>query len=139
MVMLTPVIALGIILGLYELFAIHSDLNFRGSHWMGHGVHSIVLMMIALFAVFNWGDFLQITTLAQKNIPFISNVWAGRALIGLILNFKMHAVSKVVHGQLAARGMAEHWTHTFIITALVVFAPEYWPFIQPLVPSWLIF
>src|SRR3989344_6494491 len=139
MVILTPVIGLGIILGLYELIAIHGDLNFRGSHWIGHGFHSIILMMIALFAVFNWGDFLQITTLAQMDIPFISNVWVGRALIGLILNFKMHSVSQVVHGQLAARGMAEHWTHTFLITALVVVSPLYWPFIEPFVPIWLIF
>ena len=139
MVILTPVIGLGIILGLYELIAIHGDLNFRGSHWIGHGFHSIILMMIALFAVFNWGDFLQITTLAQRDIPLISNVWIGRGLIGLILNFKMHGVSKVVHGQLAARGMAEHWAHTFIISGLVIVSPLYWPFIEPLLPMWLVF
>ena len=139
MVFLTPVIALGVILGLYELIAIHGDLNFRGSHWIGHGVHSIILMMIGLFAVFNWGLFLELTTLAEQNIPFISNVLFGRILIGLILNFKMHAVSKVVHGQLAARGMAEHWTHTFIISILVVTSPYYWPFVEPLLPAWAVF
>lgn len=139
MVIWAPVIILGVILGLYELIAIHGDLNFRGSHWMGHGVHAIVIMGVALFAIFNWGSFLQITTLAERGIPFISNVWVGRILIGLILNFKMHGVSAVVHGQLAARGMAEHWTHTFVISALVVFSPLYWPFIEPLLPIWMIF
>src|SRR3989344_1127075 len=134
MVEWNAVIVLGIILGLYELIAIHGDLNFRGSHWIGHGFHSIILMMVALFAVFNWPTFLEITRLASSGIPFLSNVWVGRILIGLILNFKMHGVSKVVHGQLAARGMAEHWAHTFIISGLVIVSPLYWPFIEPLLP-----
>jgi hypothetical protein len=139
MVIWNAVIVLGIILGLYELFAIHSDLNFRGSHWLGHGVHSVVLMMVALFAVFNWPLFLDVTTLASRGIPLLSNVWIGRIVIGLILNFKMHSVSAVVHGQLAARGMAEHWTHTLLISALVVTSPLYWPFIEPILPGFLVF
>ncbi|MBI2508218.1 hypothetical protein HYV89_04670 [Candidatus Woesearchaeota archaeon] len=139
MVVWNAVVVLGVILGLYELFAIHGDLNFRGSHWIGHGVHSIILMMIGLFAVFNWQLFLDITTLSSSSIPFLSNVWIGRIAIGLILNLKMHAVSKVVHGQLAARGMAEHWTHTLLVSGLVVAAPLYWPYIEPLLPIWLIF
>ena len=89
MVVWNAVVVLGIILGLYELIAIHSDLNFRGSHWIGHGVHSIVLMMVGLFAVFNWPLFLDVTTLAARNIPFLSDVWIGRIAIGLILNLKM--------------------------------------------------
>ena len=139
MVVWNAVVVLGIILGLYELIAIHSDLNFRGSHWIGHGVHSIVLMMVGLFAVFNWPLFLDVTTLAARNIPFLSDVWIGRIAIGLILNLKMHAVSKVVHGQLSARGMAEHWTHTLLISTLVIVAPLYWPFIEPALPAWLMF
>jgi hypothetical protein len=95
--------------------------------------------MIALFAVFNWPLFLDITTLAERGIPLLSSVWIGRIVIGLILNFKMHSVSKVVHGQLAARGMAEHWTHTLLISALVVASPLYWPFIEPFLPVWLLF
>lgn len=139
MVVWNAIVVLGVVLGLYELFAIHSDLNFRGSHWIGHGVHSVVLMMIGLFAVFNWPLFLDVTTLAARNVPFLSDVWIGRIAIGLILNLKMHAVSKVVHGQLAARGMAEHWTHTLLISVLVVTAPLYWPFVEPALPAWLIF
>jgi len=64
-----PVIILGIILGLYELILIHRDESFRGSHWLGHGLHSIIIMMVALFAVFNWDYFLGITTLGQRGIP----------------------------------------------------------------------
>ncbi len=138
MVVWNAIVVLGIILGLYELIAIHGDLNFRGSHWIGHGFHSVILMMVALFAVFNWPLFLDVTTLATRNIPFIGNIWIGRIVIGLILNFKMHAVSKAVHGQLAARGMAEHWTHTFLISGLVVASPLYWPFIESMLPGCLL-
>lgn len=137
MVEYMPVLVLGVVLGLYELFAIHGDVNFRGSRWFGHGLHAILIMMIGLFAVFNWEYFLDITTLAERNIPFISNVLIGRVLIGIILNFKMHAVSAVVHGRLAARGMAEHWTHSLLISALVVAAPYYWPFVSAMLPAWM--
>lgn len=138
-----PVIVLGIILGLYELILIHRDESFRGSHWLGHGFHSVLIMMIALFAVFNWEYFLDITTLASRNIPLLNNVLFGRIIIGLILNFKMHAVSAVIKGRAFAGGisggMAEHWAHTIIISVLVVTAPYYWMILIPFLPSWLRF
>lgn len=138
-----PIILLGIILGLYELILIHRDENFRGSHWFGHGLHSIILMMVALFAVFNWDYFLQITTLGQRGIPLISNVLFGRIFVGLILNFKMHAVSAVIKGRAFAGGvsggMAEHWFHTILVSVLVVTAPYYWDVIAVFLPVWLRF
>ena len=139
-IFIEPVIVLGVILGLYELILIHRDESFRRSHWLGHGIHAVVIMMIALFAVFNWAYFLQLTGLGTKNIPLISNILVGRIAIGLILNFKMHAVSAVVKGRAFAGGvsggMAEHWTHTIIVSVLVVTAPYYWPLILPMLPAW---
>ncbi|MDD5133704.1 MAG: hypothetical protein PHD81_00980 [Candidatus Nanoarchaeia archaeon] len=133
-----PVITLGVILGLYELFAIHADMNFRGSHWLGHGLHAVVFMIVALFAVMNVDFFLEITGLANSTIPFITNPLVLRILVGVILNIKMHGTSAVVHGGgLVARGMAEHWTHTTIITVLVIIMPYVWPFLSPIVPSYL--
>jgi hypothetical protein len=138
-----PVLILGVVLGLYELILIHRDENFRGSHWFGHGIHSVLIMMVALFAVFNWDYFLRITTLGSRNIPLISNVLFGRIAIGLILNFKMHAVSAVIKGKAFAGGvsggMAEHWMHTIIVSVLVVTSPYYWPFLVPFLPAWLNF
>ena len=134
-----PIIVLGVILGLYELILIHRDENFRGSHWFGHGLHSVFFMMVALFFVFNTDYFLNITGLAEKGWPIISNPWAVRAIIGLILNIKMHAVSSVIKGGLRGSmtgGMAEHWTHTTIVSVLVVLAPLYWPIISNFLPSW---
>src|SRR3989338_10749969 len=90
-----PIVALGLILGLYELILIHRDENFRGSHWLGHGFHSVIFMFVALFFVFNTDYFLNVTGLAEKGWPIISNPWAVRIIIGLILNIKMHATSAV--------------------------------------------
>ncbi len=136
---IAPIIALGIILGLYELILIHRDESFRGSHWLGHGIHSVIFMMIALFFIFNTEYFLNITGLAEKEIFILSNPWAVRVIIGLILNIKMHAVSAVIKGGLRGSmtgGMAEHWTHTTIVSILVILAPAYWPLLANLLPEW---
>ncbi len=133
-----PVLGIGTILGLYELILIHRDENFRGSHWIGHGFHAVVFMWIALFAIFNTDYFLQITGILDKGWPLISNPWAVRIIIGIILNFKIHATSAAIRsGGLAARGLTEHWTHTIIVSALAVTSPLYWPLLQPLLPTWL--
>jgi len=131
--LIVPVLALGVILGLYELFAIHADMNFRGSHWFGHGLHAIGLMIIALFATMNTEFFLGITGLAKTGIPFITNALMLRIAVGLILIIKIHSISAIGGG---GRGLAEKWTHTLIITVLVVIAPYVWPFLAPILPSW---
>ncbi len=135
----TPIIALGLILGLYELILIHRDENFRGSHWLGHGLHSVGFMIVALFFVFNTDFFMNVTGLANTGWPFISNPWVVRVIIGLILNIKMHATSAVIKGGLRGSmtgGMAEHWTHTTIVSVLVILAPLYWPIIANFLPEW---
>ncbi len=138
---LLPILPLGLILGLYELILIHKDTNFRGSHWLGHGLHSVVFMFIAIFAVMNTEYFLTITGLINSNIPLINNVWVVRVAIGLILNIKMHATSAVIKGRAFSGGvsgrMAEHWTHTTLVSVLVVLTPLYWPFLAPFLPAWL--
>ena len=134
-----PILVLGVILGLYELILIHRDENFRGSHWFGHGLHSVFFMIIALFFIFNTEYFLNITGLAEKEILILSNPWAVRVIIGLILNIKMHAVSAVIKGGLRGSytgGMAEHWTHTTIVSVLVIIAPLYWPLLATFLPEW---
>ena len=135
---LIPVLTIGVVLGLYELLLVHRDENFRGSHWLGHGLHAVVAMIIALFIVMNTEYFLNATGLINSGIPLINNVLAVQIAVGIILNIKMHAASAVIRsGGLAARGMAEHWTHTTIISVLVIISPYVWPFLAPMVPSYL--
>lgn len=133
-----PVLTIGVVLGLYELILIHKDESFRGSHWFGHGLHAIVTMIIALFIVMNTEYFLNVTGLINSGIPLISNILAVQIAVGIILNIKIHMTSAVIHGgRLATRGMAEHWTHTTIISILVIISPYIWPFLAPMVPSYL--
>lgn len=138
---LLPILPLGLILGLYELILVHRDENFRGSHWLGHGIHAVVFMFLALFAVMNTDFFLTITGLINSNIPLINNVWVVRIAIGIILNIKMHATSAVIKGRAFSGGvsgsMAEHWTHTTLISLFVILAPLYWPLLAPLLPAYL--
>ena len=134
-----PILTLGVLLGLYELILIHRDENFRGSHWFGHGLQSVGIMIVSLFFVYNTEYFLTVTGLGEKGWPLISNPWAVRIIIGLILNIKMHATSAVIKGGLRGSttgGMAEHWTHTTIVSVLVILAPLYWPLLVQFLPSW---
>ena len=137
-----PVIGIGIILGLYELILIHRDESFRGSHWLGHGIHSIVIMMIALFAVMNTEYFLEITGLIASGIPLISNVLAVRIAVGLVLAIKIWGVSSVIKGGGGMKGMHEGLIHILILAVLVVVAPYYWPLLKPVLetvlPEWML-
>lgn len=135
--LIMPVIVIGVILGLYELFLIHADMSFRGSHWFGHGLHAIIFVIIALFITMNTYYFLEVTGLIDSAIPFITNALIIRIIVGVILNLKIHATSSLAKGTLAARGLAEHWTHTLIISTLVVIAPYVWPYLAPIVPVYL--
>lgn len=135
---LIPAIFLGIIIGLYELFAIHADMNFRGSHWFGHGIHAGILATIAVVITMNTGWFLDISGLAARGIPIIGNAHIIRVLVGLFMVIKVHSVSAIGGTRLAtSAGLAEKWSHSFIIGVLIVAAPYVWPFIAPLMPGWL--
>ena len=51
----------------------------------------------------------------------------------------MHAVSAAVKGGLRGSvtgGLAEHWTHTTIVSVLVIVAPLYWPLLEQFLPEW---
>ncbi len=137
---LKPVLFYGIILGLYELFLIHADENFGGSHWFGHGLQSVFFMIIAIFLVMNVKYGMDVTGFSNANIAgWLKSPLTFQILIGLILNIKIHSVSAVIHtAGVAARGLAEHWSHTFLISALVVAVPYIHPFISQFLPAFFV-
>lgn len=130
-----PALILTPILGLYELFLIHHDENFRGSHWLGHGLSIFLTIAVGLLIIFNVPYFLEITNLASTSSIF-ANVWVVRALIGLVILIRIHAQSAVVKTTVgSSKGLRQTWFHTLIIVVLMVAAPLYWPLIEPLIKS----
>ena len=129
-------LVLGLIIGLYELILVHRDENFRGSHWLSHGLHSVLWAMLAIFITMNAGYVYANLTFLQK-IPVIENILFFRIAIGLLTIIKVHAASAVVKTTIgSSRGLKQTWAHSLVIGVLVVIAPYIWPFIAPAVESY---
>jgi hypothetical protein len=128
-----PAITSTVIIGAYELFLIHRDENYSGSHWFGHGLHTFLPIFIGLLISFNVAFFLQ---QFGGTLPlWIQNELMIRVAIALILAIKVRAISAVVPGS-AGRGMKEGWIHTLIIGAAVALFPYLWPIAMPFLPRW---
>ena len=136
--LIIPPLILGAIIGLYELILVHKDENFRGSHWLSHGMHSAIWAILAVFATMN-ADFVYSNLSFLQNIPLIGNVHAFRILIGLLTVLKVHAASAVVKGTTggSSKGLKQTWTHSLIIGILVVTAPYIWPFLEPVIGPYI--
>ncbi|MBU2497180.1 MAG: hypothetical protein KJ767_03930 [Nanoarchaeota archaeon] len=130
-----PALLLGILVGIYELFAIHADESFVGMRWFSHGLQAALFSILFVFVVMNVQWALSFFPSLQ-NITFVSffNFLPVRVLIGIIAMFKIQAVSMVVRGgRLAARGIGEHFSHTLIAGVLMIFSPEIMGFLWPLI------
>ena len=129
-------LVLGLIIGLYELILVHRDENFRGSHWLSHGLHSVFWAMLAIFITMN-AEYVYDNLTFLQGIPLIGNVLFFRIAIGLLTIIKVHAASAVVKTTIgSSRGLKQTWAHSLIIGVLVVIAPYIWPFIAPAVESY---
>lgn len=128
-----PAIFWGIIVGLYELFAIHADESFAGARWLTHGVQAAVFSFVFIFVVMNvpWA-LSQIPQLESIPAASYANYLPFRIVIGLIAMVKIQAASALVRGgRLAARGIGEHFIHTAIAGLLIIFSPEIMSFLWP--------
>jgi hypothetical protein len=130
-------LVMGLVIGLYELILIHRDENFRGSHWLTHGLHAVFWAMLAVFATMN-AEFVYANLTFLQNIPYINNILVFRIFIGLLTMLKVHSASAVVKSTIgSSRGLKETWAHSLIISVLVVISPYLWPYIQPIVSPYL--
>ena len=136
--LIIPPLILGAIIGLYELILVHKDENFRGSHWLSHGLHSAIWAILAVFATMNV-EFVYTNLSFLKNVPLLGNIHIFRAAIGLVTVIKVHAASAVVKTTVgtSGKGLKQTWTHSLIIGVLVVLAPYIWPFIEPILRPYL--
>ncbi|AJF62487.1 MAG: hypothetical protein QT11_C0001G0338 [archaeon GW2011_AR20] len=130
-------LVMGVIIGLYELILIHRDENFRGSHWLSHGIHSVSWAMLAVFATMN-AEYVYANLTFLQSVPYLNNIIVFRIFIGLLTMIKVHSASAVVKTTIgSSKGLKETWAHSFIVSALVVVAPYIWPFVEPVVNPYL--
>ena len=136
-----PAVIIGAVIGFYELMLIHQDENFRGSHWLIHGFQAAFFCILFVLATMNVDYLVQLIP-AMQNWGFFGSPLMIRLIIGIIAIFRIQASSAVVRGHtgmgggLAARGMREHFIHTFIVAALIVAAPYmYNAFLINIIPN----
>lgn len=137
-VLILPAIYMGLVIGLYEFFAIHKDLAFRGSHFLKHFWHSLLTTMIFIFVLMNV-DFVFQMFPSLGNIPYIGNVIVLRVIIGLITILKVHGAGVVARGAGGMGSIGETWAHAVIITLLIQGAPFAWPYVQNLIQTYASF
>ncbi len=138
-VLILPAIYMGLVIGLYEFFAIHKDLAFRGSHFLKHFWHSLIVTMIFIFVLMNI-DFVFESIPQLADIPFIGNHIVVRVIVGLITLLKVHGAGIVARGAGGMGSIGETWAHALIITLLIQGTPFAWePIIKPLFEQYLAF
>ena len=128
-----PIIPMTLLLGIIQLFFVHKDEPFRGSHAISHGLHILILMPIFLFVVFN----VQVAaSLAGLSLSawYVNEIFV-RGVVAFVFGIKSYAMSVVAKGA-AGRGMHEGILHVLIMMALVFAAPFVWPILEPMLPTW---
>jgi hypothetical protein len=125
-------LVMGVIIGFIELVFVHSDE--AGLGWFKHGLHALPVTFIFTFV--------------GMNVPFVLNLigWSWMQgpiatygipiLIGLIAAFKVKSAAAITKGH---GSVGEKLGHALIIGALIAISPFVWPFIEPMLPSFLQF
>jgi len=127
-----PALIMGIVIGLVELFFVHADE--KGMGWLKHGSHAVVAAMVLVFISMNIGP-----VSAMAGYPLEESFWLNlgvRVLLGIIATVKVKSAAAIAG---KASSFGEKFSHALIVGILIAVAPYAWPFVQPLVPSWLNF
>ncbi len=132
-----PALFIGAIIGVYEAILLHRDVTVP-THRFGHTLHAFVYAIIAVFITMNTA-FVYHTFSFLHQVPLLEHAIVFQIAIGLITVIKVHGSSYAIRSRFggASVGMAETWTHSLLVGALVVAAPYIWPFLQPMMPAWL--
>ncbi|PIN81919.1 hypothetical protein COV11_00660 [Candidatus Woesearchaeota archaeon CG10_big_fil_rev_8_21_14_0_10_30_7] len=126
-----PALILGALIGALETFFMAKDVQ-SSYHFISHATHAFVYALIAVFAVMNIEYVLSLIP-ALKTVPYLSNHWVFRGVMGLIGMIKIHAASLTIPKG-APKSMKETWTHSIIIAALIIASPEIWSVLAPVLP-----
>jgi len=118
---LFPALILVAIIGLVELFFIHADQNFRGSHWFGHALHAMGFSFLFIFISMNVEYVLGLINLSFEFQDIIV-----RGLVAVVAFIK---ISGAAAG--AGKIVREKIVHIIVVVALITAAPFLWDFLQP--------
>lgn len=125
--LILPAVYMGGLLGLYEIFLVHKDEAFRGSHWLKHGWHALLVTMFFVFIAMNV-DFLYGIIPALASVPVV----AVRVIIGILAAAKVHTAAAVLRSSALGPTLGETWIHSLVIGTLITVSPYIWPFLEPL-------
>jgi len=133
---LGPALALGILIGLYEITIIHRDVTVA-AHRFGHAAHAFLLSIAFTFCTMNTGFVLGLSTPLQ-NIPLLGTQLGLNIALGLLAAIKIHGISRATKTNIGTTaGLAETWFHSLLIGGLIAAAPYIYPFIEPVLPAWV--
>ena len=125
---LIPVLVMGGIIGLIELFFVHADE--KGLGWLSHGLHALPAAFIFTAIAMNIEAAAQLVGWSLQ-----SNMWVDlgvRVVIGLVAAFKVKAAAAVVSGRNA---VGEKLSHALIVGALIAASPYIWHYLlEPIMP-----
>jgi len=120
---IVPALIMGTIIGLIELFFVHSDEQSMGILWLTHGLHAVPFAIIFVFINMNveWAAGLLGFKLTQS----IYVEAAVRIVIGLLAMVKVASAAALVRGSM----IGEKMIHSLMIGVLVAVSPYLAPFI----------
>lgn len=125
-----PALAMGIILGLLELYFVSKDE--RGMHWLKHGLHALPVMFIFIFVAMNLSWALGLAGLEDSAL-IKYGVLAAIAIIAMV---KVKAAASIT----GKGGVGESNIHVFIIGILIAASPFIWELLlEPMIGDMLPF
>ena len=126
-----PALILGVVIGLVELFFVHSDES--GMGWFMHGMHALPFTLLFFFVSMNIIFVFGLLNLAITETWYVD--LGVRVLVGIVAMVKIASAAAIV-GRIG-----EKWYHTLIIGVLIILAPYAWdiigPTITPMLPVWM--
>jgi hypothetical protein len=117
-VIILPALALGLLIGLVELYFVAEDE--AGMHWFMHGMHAVPFAILFVFVNMNTTPVLSLVGWGSSAL-----ILAGvRAAVGVIAFVKIKAAASIT-----GKGkIGESNLHLFVIMLLIIAAPYAWEY-----------
>lgn len=132
--MIMPALVMGIIIGIINLIMMIKDETGSASSVISHGATAFIWVIVFVFLSMNYTLVLSMIPSLQNG--FFGNVIVIRLILGLISAIYVHVHSGLFKGARGA-GMHETWLHSFGLGLLVAISPYIWPFLAPMLPTWM--